>query len=100
MARGETDEGDGHAFIIDGYYLRVITENRYERPNELASWTLVDTKTVKLGYNHINWGWNGMDNGYFEVNVFDPTKYLDYSQVSRSAGYGNDVKYFIVQSNR
>ena len=100
MVRGETDEGDGHAFIIDGYFLRVITENRYERPNELASWTLVDTKTVKLGYNHINWGWNGMDNGYFEVNVFDPTKYLDYSQVSRSAGYGNDVKYFIVQPIR
>lgn len=25
---------------------------------------------------------------------------LDYSQVSRSAGYGNNVKYFVVQSDR
>ncbi len=35
----------GHAFVIDGY-------------NE--------------GYFHVNWGWDGMSNGYFLLSVLDP----------------------------
>lgn len=39
----------GHAFVIDGY----------------------DTKMGE-GYFHFNWGWNGMSNGYYTVDVTDP----------------------------
>lgn len=39
----------GHAFVIDGY----------------------DT-TMGQGYFHFNWGWNGMSNGYYSVDITDP----------------------------
>lgn len=38
--------GGGHAFVIDGY----------------------DTN----GMYHVNWGWSGMGNGYFDINYLDP----------------------------
>lgn len=39
----------GHAFVIDGY----------------------DTQ-MGNGYFHFNWGWNGMSNGYYSVDITDP----------------------------
>lgn len=35
----------GHAFIVDGY---------------------------RSGYFHVNWGWGGMDDGYFKLTALDP----------------------------
>lgn len=41
--------GGGHAFVCDGY-----DEN---------------------GKVHINWGWSGEDNGFFNINLLDPSSY-------------------------
>ena len=52
-------EKSGHAFVIDGY-----SEN---------------------SYFHINWGWGGMNNGYFSLNaVNDPDE--DSHQFTRNQG--------------
>ncbi len=40
-----SNASSGHAFVIDGY---------------------------KDGYFHLNWGWDGMSNGYFLLSVLDP----------------------------
>jgi len=45
--RGKTQSGDGHAFICDGY---------------------------KDGLFHINWGWGGMSDGYFQIALLDPAE--------------------------
>ena len=42
---GCTESWDGHAFVCDGY---------------------------KDGYLHINWGWDGISNGYFLPNALEP----------------------------
>ncbi len=42
-----TSSGGGHAFVCDGYDM-----------NDLF---------------HINWGWDGISNGYFELSVLDPS---------------------------
>lgn len=47
----------GHAFVIDGY--------------------------DKNGMFHVNWGWNGMNNGYFEIFSLNPQ--------STGSGGGTDV---------
>lgn len=47
LYHGQSPEG-GHAFVLDGY-----NEN---------------------GYVHINWGWNGMSNGYFLLQALSPEK--------------------------
>lgn len=44
---GGSSEESGHQFIVDGY-----TDNRYY---------------------HINWGWNGLANGYYLLSSLEPT---------------------------
>ena len=50
----------GHAFICDGY---------------------VD------GYLHINWGWNGSCDGYFDVDILDYNRNKDKDQSNPDRGY-------------
>lgn len=47
LYHGQSNEG-GHAFVLDGYNSK--------------------------GYVHINWGWNGMSNGYFLLHALTPEK--------------------------
>ncbi len=47
LYHGQSPDG-GHAFVLDGY-------------ND-------------EGYVHINWGWNGMSNGYFMLHALTPEK--------------------------
>lgn len=47
LYHGQSPEG-GHAFVLDGYN--------------------------SDGYVHINWGWNGMSNGYFMLHALSPEK--------------------------
>lgn len=57
---GMTDLGGGHSFVCDGY----------------------DTD----GYFHINWGWGGMSDGYFLLDVLDP-------QEQGTGGYRHESGY-------
>ena len=45
---GSTSEDEGHAFVLDG----------------------VDSE----GLYHVNWGWGGYQNGYFDITVLNPEK--------------------------
>lgn len=73
----------GHAFIVDG----IDEEERV----------------------HINWGWDGNDNGYFELNALNPGKYNFSTQESMVVhispeyeGHDEDVFYankFAVNNN-
>lgn len=56
---GVTSRYDGHAFIMDGYYVQ---------DNE--------------PYYHINWGWEGLGNGYFRLSNMK-------AQVSGAGDYSN-----------
>ena len=47
LYHGQSEDG-GHAFVLDGYN--------------------------SDGYVHINWGWNGMSNGYFLLQALTPEK--------------------------
>lgn len=47
LYHGQSNDG-GHAFVLDGY-------------ND-------------AGYVHINWGWEGMSNGYFKLHALTPEK--------------------------
>ena len=38
--------GYGHAFVVDGY--------------------------TAEGLVHVNWGWDGLDNGYYDISLLDP----------------------------
>lgn len=60
---GVTENNEGHAFVLDGY----------------------DSSN---GFVHINWGWGGMSDGYFEITTLDPG-----SQGIGGAGSGAGFAY-------
>lgn len=71
--RGEVSDGEGHAWVVDGY--RNITTVVCECMKPLSSlvWIEISRHTSTKTYHHINWGWDGNSNGYFLPEVFDVT---------------------------
>ncbi len=61
IAFAGTNSGGAHAFVLDGYD--------------------VD------GLFHVNWGWGGMNNGYFRVDVLDPDDDSGIGASSTPGGY-------------
>lgn len=99
--RGSKANGIGHAFIIDGYKHRTTICSTYKREPGEVCWTLVSSKSyTAYNYNHINWGLEGSDNGYFNVGVFDLNNGYEYDRGKEESGndrnYIKDFRYFVV----
>jgi len=65
---GQSYRGSGHAFICDG------------RDNK--------------GYYHINWGWGGMSDGYFDITILSPSE-QGTGGSSYGTGFGSNVAAII-----
>lgn len=68
------DCGGGHIFVIDGWYHRHLMQKinrtiKYKDGTESTSTTIDIAKTEKL--IHVNWGYEGSRDGYFNQAVFD-----------------------------
>lgn len=59
-------DGGGHAFVIDGY--------------------------DEDGFVSVNWGWNGTENGYFNIAVLNPRTYSFSGQQDMIIGIGGNPK--------
>lgn len=60
-----------HAWLIDGVYGIDYHEGEYVRQNG-GPWILAnDRGDTSIRYLHMNWGWNGFANGYFNLGVYD-----------------------------
>lgn len=83
---------DSHAWVIDGYkYFKDTTINHATEPVTI-------TESYRY-YNHINWGGNGVSNGYFLDNVFSANAAYSYDNPSlgiSTASYSYLLKYFPV----
>lgn len=69
--------GFGHAWLVDGYkYCSVRTTNYSISASGVK--TILNQHTVNDYYMHINWGWGGKSNGYFNImymhNELNPAK--------------------------
>lgn len=54
----------GHVWIVDGFFEEcIVAPTIYDEGGNIIVPTYI--------YNHINWGWNGMSNGYYLDEVFD-----------------------------
>lgn len=86
------ENGVGHTFVIDGVD-RLITETGLE------IWEKVGIKDDFLrkedvvihdrNHVHVNWGWGGQDNGYYEASLFLKSSYRELDKWS----YGSDMPY-------
>ncbi len=109
-----TENSGGHAWVIDGYYGFTVHSCYYEYgfTNGLPDPpVLMDEQYHTHRYNHINWGYNGNNNGYFVDGVFsyyetaynydnnfyvhattDPDLIADYN-------FANSVLFFTIYKN-
>ena len=58
---GGQNSGGGHAFVLDGYSID--------------------------GLYHVNWGWGGMSNGYFRIDILDPDNHEGIGASQTPGGY-------------
>ncbi|MCQ2226307.1 MAG: C10 family peptidase [Bacteroidales bacterium] len=75
MAEGFSDKS-GHAWNYDGYLqkkrdVRTTIYTLIESKKGISRETKTVTSCEYSDYVHINWGWSGIDNGYYLSNVFD-----------------------------
>ncbi len=99
----KSNNNDGHAWVIDGcYYVKAKYLLMYS--NDGINWTVDQELGVyRTCHNHINWGWDGILNGYFEGSVFnafrvfqedsEPIYAIDENQ---DLNYCNGIEYFAV----
>ena len=60
----------GHAWVIDGYHYQYKVMRIYEEvPGQLVG-NLIGEEDHSIDMLHINWGWDGECNGYYQAGVF------------------------------
>lgn len=100
---GKNSDDVGHAWVIDGclyvrcnYYLMCS----YDGENWFVDHLVASYSTT---LNHINWGWNSAQNGYFDCNAFNAyncmitdfdNKY--YLIDGQNMNFNDSVRYFTV----
>lgn len=93
MTGCNSNNGEGHAWVVDGYkhYQDILMSHATEPATFVG--------TSYRYYNHVNWGWNGISNGYFLDGVFSANSALTYDDPSlgtASNSFNNYVQYFPV----
>ena len=112
--RGDNNSNSGHAWAIDGYYGFTIHSCYYEYgfTNGLPDPpVLMDEQYNNYRYNHINWGCNGDNNGYFIDGVFsyygsayiyDSSSYIDTTSdtdLITVSDFSNNVQFITIYKN-
>lgn len=65
----QTEEYNGHTWIIDGFL-----ERRREVTKSLVGTYKIWTEWEFSHFQHINWGWQGSSDGYFNIGIFDASQ--------------------------
>ena len=107
MSGDDIETSVGHAWAIDGCdYYKVRYREYVGIPDTTLlgtidyTWILLQDITTTYKYNHINWGWDGYDNGYYSNGVFSPISYAKLDDVNLSdtisANFSNNIEFFTV----
>lgn len=99
---GTNSDDKSHIWIIDGCkYVKALERIMVSYDNGVTWSVFQEMATYKTCHNHINWGWNGAGNGYFQSSVLDATyplqsDYSPYSLPVGDIGFYTNVVYFAV----
>lgn len=98
--RGANSDGVGHAWVIDGCkYVKAL--HRMMISYDGVNWSVYqELGTYRTCHNHINWGYDGICNGYFNHYVFNLNNAVSYDgypySLDSSYNYYDDIEYFAV----
>lgn len=102
---GLNNNGDGHAWVVDGcFYVKAYERIKCTYDGE--TWFVYqECGTLRRCHNHINWGYNGIANGYFYHHIFKLDNAISYddNSLNNNSSYNgstynfyNNVQYFTV----
>lgn len=89
LMSGKCSEG-GHSWIADGYKV-VYTK--------IPLFSNLIIESLATYYAHINWGWSGRCDGYFDRNCFRPANAVSYDDPSLSnySSFNFDTKLRVIE---
>ena len=99
LVSGGSEHHGRHTFIVDGRtYLKHYHREYYADPMTIPP-TIIDVfneYTKYYDFLHINWGWDGLSNGYFYYGTFNTSKAynLDYpSSAGTDYDFNVDIRF-------
>ena len=93
MSGGITGVTIGHAWVADGYYHKTERMTEYYETGIGGDRIIISETPIHTKHLHINWGWDGEGNGYFNDGVFRPSNPVSLdspSLPSNNSGNYND----------
>lgn len=92
----------GHAWVVDGYYDHKYGVETYTyggvnlippspNPQVPAGYVLTESTVVHTQLLHINWGWNGDCNGWFNWGNLHTTDGVEYDNDSQETDYNYNI---------
>lgn len=72
----------GHIWNAEQYSIKYFQRKYYTRPNSFSEWQLISTTNVVQYDLYMNWGWNGLGNGYYgclRATSFQPNGVSPYN---------------------
>ena len=84
----------GHAWVADGYKDYELYEDTYAQAYPDPGYYLVGSELIEEVHAlHINWGWDGICNGYFNFNIYNTANAFSYDgQSGVSNNYSSGIK--------
>lgn len=85
---GYTQDDGGHAWIVDGYKDIIYYRDKYEKAYADGNYILTSHAITSESHSlHINWGWNGICNGYFTFGTYNAAESESYDTNTNTATY-------------
>lgn len=86
--RGNTINNEGHSFIVDGYKDFEVWRTTYIAEGQNGEFIVSGTTKVSESHSlHINWGWDGVCNGYFSFDSYATASGEEYDTENNSVNY-------------
>lgn len=79
----------GHAWVADGFRIETYITRTWKSIPRTEMWILDREEIDIRNYVHYNWGWNGLNNGYFSSSVFDVSAPHELDEGSFNIALGN-----------
>lgn len=94
-------------YSLKEWYDIIYNELKEKRPVMMAGWTMKSGHRFVVdgiddgGLFHINWGWDGHYNGYYDLALLNPNTVTEPGASSSTDGYSNDnyIVYGITPDN-
>ena len=97
---GYTQDDIGHIWLVDGGY-HIEARTMLIGSNDGLQWHFLRYFMKDSTYNHINWGWDGLCNGFFLYDVFDANNESEYddgmiNEIDDDLNFYRGTKYSLI----